>query len=629
MTETDRSSILRWLIATGALYLLFVGAMYVTDQTQELTVMTGLFGLIMAGIIIGHWADARQQERAERFRSHVDDGGVTDVDIGSIHGMFQREETADALELLRYAPDDGRTGFYHITQQDSADAHTVVDRVIEEVGDHDGRAVSLLLSGDPEAIHRPDAAARALLACLNAGRSDAFKKEAVRYIVRLRPDPEVLPPYRPTIEGLLEEDETPVRTPTAALAGMAIAESDGALFADTAGTLEDSCDDMLDALEVLEGMDEGEDNERYAQQMLRTILDGLATASRTRPDALGPDIDVYTRCLEQDTGIQLPALRVLERLADEDAEEIVPVIPALLNTIASSEDAQVQLYALETLAKAKVRFRDQDEVRQVVDLIGPSLGTSDRRSRAAVFLLYLQAEGFPEVVGTVTDDLMDLLDTDDTKARKYAYGTLSRIAQDGPDALQDQYGRLRGLVEDGADRGAALIVLYRLFEHDHSIAQDLGEDLVPFTDAENQTYRRMAMHMLSTAVQDAPEEYRSLRPVIEDRLEGDDPETVQLACRALACIGTEETRERLRSVMAADDHDVKLAATRAFKEIGDEQLRADEQEQAEKVINISDHDGDIIVDGDKEETVEELDQSVDNSTTIEDSVLKDVDIDQE
>lgn len=317
------------------------------------------------------------------------------------------------------------------------------------------------------------------------------------------------------------------------------------------------------------------------------------------------------------------AAHVAEQIAKEDSEAIEPITDQLF-ALLDSENKAIQRSAVETLA-----YHDPDSfgtVEETVPRLVSLLEDDDERRRASIFLLHRIASEHHTRVADHIDHLDAVLSSDDVQTREYGYWCLAKLAHNHPDHVAARTESLiMALEHDEAAGQNALLPLHRyFFFHDESVAVDIGERLVPYL-GNGGDMQKIAAQMLASAIKQEPDNFKSLRPVIEDLLDHEDEDVVQQACNALKVIGNETSREKLQELLEHSSHKVRIAATKAYKIIGDENINEDEAEQEDENIHIeagSTVEGDILIEGDKTD-IDELDKSKD----ISDSVMKDVEFD--
>lgn len=650
----------RDLIIAGIviLTLALTGLSIIAGETAPVPYLIG-GGIVLILITLGYTHTRKgQQERTEALMDHLKANSLTQQDLTHLAGMLDGPvtgQTRTALTLLEEPYSQGETeqSLMAFIAGDSRDASAAIVHAVIDLLDADDSTVARAAL---QVIHSTSIddrdllgdAAETMIADLQDSQDpdmDAIRQRTI-FLARNRQaiDTAILEANHNLIQDLLTVDDPA----TATMAGLLIGELirwDRQVPESDIDRIMDTLQDLLDRYSTAT-----EDQQDQLLSFITADLSVLRRAARTDPAHLEGRLEGLTTVFDLEHSQIQRAVDIVRALAEDHPRSLEPVFGDLLTLLDGTDDPDLARTILEALAHMRPRVTDGED--EFARIIASQLTGSGRRP--ATYLLFRLADENPATVADALPDPTPLLTDDDLGTRRYGFGLLARLAASQPHIIEAHLQTITTALEDDPEAGkTALTALYRYTAGTGTDITGIGEKLVPYLDADDR-HSRMAAKMLADAITEDPDRYSSLRPVLEDMLDRDDPEIVVQACRGLEAIGTEESRGRLQDRLGDDDHQVRVAAAKAFTAIGDrtgddggdknplegasERLERDKKaiarmaaaEEGISSITIdSDGDihGDILIYGDKEVT--EVDADLDESTEIRDSVQKDVEMDRD
>ena len=571
-------------------------------------------------IIYADYSGKKYKERLDRLRAHINGQDLAKRDLKEIRSMLDGSRATGAFNLLQEDYGDSGKALIQILAEDDRDLSQAIIRDVVEKLESDQeqthmnalRTLSLIKIPQRHIAHR---VAKKAVKKLHESEEEKERAICLRILHRNRNQipHKLLEQHRKLIAAQLEIDDPEVRTEVAALAAKISS------YRTRSGV--ELLPGIIFHLDKLLNTVDGDDSSpamngrlvrttRYVKQIMEQCEDV--------PDAIKDNKGVFIRCLDVESD---PARRfasfVIAKTVDTD-----PSLPAavLIDHLDDPSDV-VQKNIAEALALLEPDEIPEPETRlpSIIDL----LQYEDRRARAGTYLLKSLYENHSDMIAEDIDHIEALLGSEDAPTRRYGYSLLAKAVEDHPGMVAPHFSTILDALEKDEKAGtAALGALYQFFFiHDAELAVRAGSSLVPYLDAGGET-KQMAAQMLAAAARQDPDQFRSLRPVFESMLDNDDPEVIRQGCVALKAVGTEESREKLKALLEHSSHKVRVAATKAYKTIGDESMQEDEEPENIHIEADGTIEGDVLVNADKTE-IDELDESKE----IKDSVMKDVDLD--
>ncbi|QAU11515.1 hypothetical protein EKH57_01305 [Halorubrum sp. BOL3-1] len=164
--------------------------------------------------------------------------------------------------------------------------------------------------------------------------------------------------------------------------------------------------------------------------------------------------DVVPRCevlLQDETRETIRVLLILERVADEHPETVLPTVPTLIEYTTDVSNGN-RVGALSVLGRVSKAY--PNVATDVIPTAHELLSTDDDQLRAnAAGILADQAEEYPEEVRPTVPDVIELLGDEDEYVRYNATSILARIAEHYPNVVEPATETLLASLDE--DRAAA------------------------------------------------------------------------------------------------------------------------------------------------------------------------------
>jgi hypothetical protein len=637
--ERKRDAIIGSIIV---LTLLLTGTAIIAGETGLTPYSIGT-GIVLILITLAYTHDRTgQQERTEDLEDNVRRNELAPGDLEHLRTLLsgQQDEKMEALEILGqpYSQDGTEQSLMAFIAGDSRDrsvaiVHDVIDLLEDEDSDIAREALSVLHNtevSDQQAA--ADAAANMVADLQDHQRLEtATIRERAIFLAENRRQihGQTLRDSHELIEDLLTVEDPSTETMAALLIGDLI-RRDKDLDHSDIELIVTNLQDLLDGLADLDGADRS-----HILSFITAHLSVLRRAARTDPSSLEDHLSALTGVFSLEGPQQRRGIDIARALAEDHPRALEPVFGGLMEVLDETDDSDVAGTILQALAHMGPRVTEGPQA--FAQTIAPHLSDQDHR-RPAAYLLFRLADESPEAVGKALPDPAAVLTDDDPRTRRYGFGILARLASSRPHTVEQHLETIIDALDSDSEVGtAALTALFRYTRATETdVLADLGQQLVPYLE-EDGAHARMAAWMLAEAVQADPDRYSSLRPVLEEMLDRDDPEIVVQACKGLRVIGTEESRDRLQEHLGDSTERFRVAAATAFTAIWDrledsrdrDPLEDDEEtiaemaadEDARSSIQIKgdgDIHGDILIYDDK-----------DDSTAVSDSDQEDAGMDRD
>jgi len=644
------------IISIVVLTLALTGGAVIAGETGIVQYIIG--GGMLATILTLAYTHTRKgwHERTEQLEDHVRRNELTSADLGHLATMLAGQDdsaTATGLDILArpYSQDGTDDHLMAFIAGDSRDISvTIITTVLDllEAQDTDTREKALSVLHNT-AIADPQTAADATATIIEDIRhSDDLRTTSLRQRAiflgknRGKIHSQTLTDSHEIIQDLLQADDLPTATMACLLAGEYSKRRNDVPEADIEAVI-----DVLEAL-ITAYKESENDHQSHLRSFITAVLSVLQQAATIDPDSLQDRLGVLGELPSTGPDQDHRVATIARIIAPDHPRTLEPVFGELVTILDETDDPELQGTVLEALAHMGPQVTEG--TRQYAGIIAGHLGDDDRR-RPAAFLLFHLADDDPKAVAEAVPDLGPVLADDDPQTRRYGFGLLARLAPTHADVIEAHLETITRALEMDPEAGtAALTALFRYTrEAGTDVLTEIGQQLVPYLD-EDRAHGRMAAVMVAEAVLADPDRYRSLRPILEEMLDRDDPGIITQACRGLTEIGDGESQDRIQDRLGDDSHRVRVAAAKAFTAIGDrieddrsdmnpldgaskrldqdretisEILAEEETDPSIQIDSDGDIHGDILIYGDKEIT------DVDESTEIRDSVQKDVEMDRD
>lgn len=572
------------------------------------------------------YASEKHRARLQKLETHITNSDIAVRDLREIDELLDQgaHRKIEAFQLLQEPYDGDDRLIDKIADDDRDISKKIMNKVIAARHDEDDEVVTeALITLSSVQIPKKQTARRIAHQLLERLQTVDEQRERRAYLQFLKINAislskKQLTKHRATIAAQFDSGDPIAATYATYLTGVIASYSTDAA--------EEIVPSVMKHINMLINADpDGEKSAATFRSLLRQSTQVLADMSDEGvSEPIIKEIPVILFCLKQEQPVSRYAARIAYNIAP-DAGDAMDMIAKELENLLASDDETTQRYVVEALAYHDTTSFGQPEatIEQLVSL----LETDDERQRAAIFLLKNTCEEYGTVIHEQIDHLDRVLAAEDHNTRYFGYQFLAKIAEKHPEHVKTHKDTLlKALDHDEKAGKEAIWPIYQyFFYYDKTIALEAGESLVPYLDSDK-TKQKMAAQILSSAIRQEPDQYQSLRPVVEDLLDRDDAEVVRQACMALEAIGTEDSREKLKPLLEHPEHKVRVAATKAYKIIGDESMSHDEpDDETDESIHIEAGgtiEGDILINGEKT-NIDEIDKSKD----IKDSVMKDIDFD--
>ncbi|MFC7074693.1 HEAT repeat domain-containing protein [Halovenus rubra] len=307
---------------------------------------------------------------------------------------------------------------------------------------------------------------------------------------------------------------------------------------------------------------EGSEHEQH------TAWWALERIARENPDRVHDVLPLVEQQLDSITGeevsqIERRAAELVEHVADTMPERVLPVVPAL-TTALGARGRFTRLAACNALAA--VGKEDVAPILDAVPSLAPLLDDQfDDVRRAALTVLRLISEPYPDEIRPVVPALIELVESDDCPVE--ALVILGMVADEYPTAVESAIETCLEKIsaEDTRLQNNALAVLSELANEypDELIAA--SESYIALLESDDRRVRYNAVSIIARLATTHPDSFVDSEQELVECLQAEYPPTRANACWAVGRLGFDVAEPRLEYLQQTDpDNSVQAGAIAAL-----------------------------------------------------------------
>lgn len=298
-------------------------------------------------------------------------------------------------------------------------------------------------------------------------------------------------------------------------------------------------------------------------------LTALGRIIPDRSDDVESLLPLFAETLESDVTLtRFGALSCMALLAEAHPEKVLSYADDVISLLEPTSDGGILEEGIRFVAAVAEEY--PGHVQDAVPKLGRLLNENPPQEQDLLQALVWMAQEEPDIVSSITSDLRDYVDDEDSEHRILAIAALGYVAKESPAAVKDTIPTMIGLLdaEENRLRGNAVGVLADLSEeYPEELLFDLAQ-ITALVDDDDENAQHNATYVLAQLAERYPEEIESAIDPLIDALDTDNENTRINACEALGYVGATKAIEDLEYRQEEDPSiEVRQAAGWALGQI--------------------------------------------------------------